>query len=104
MTAHSLAVSTYRAVTDRPYSSWQTERDELGGMIHASNRHDDVLLSLVHVGHRRPCGAGFQFHLPTGLAGCFVERPDLAAASAGRCSYIDLIAFGREQQRLRHKC
>ena len=61
----------------------QRERDQRAWMGVAGNRHDDVLLAVVHVAHRRLVGRGRDIHDTDVLTGLLVHRvePRLAVSS-----------------------
>jgi hypothetical protein len=78
----------------------QSERDELRRMVFGTNRHNDVLPALAHVGHRRTDRAGRQLGFPDHLAGRLVVRLELLAPCPRRLRRPDdgVAALADEQQ------
>ncbi len=67
-------------------------------MIAAADGHNDVLLSLVHVGHGAACSTRVQLRLPDYLAGSLVVRAELLAPLTLRSANDRVTPFPQEQE------
>src|SRR5262245_44025239 len=76
---------------------WKRQRHKFRRVVPPSDGDDEVLLSLVHVGHRSAGCARLEVGFPKNGAIRLVVRAKLIAATAGRRTDIHGIAFPEKQ-------